>query len=291
MIVIGSGPAGFTVAKTLADNGHKNILIIESGMYNYDKKQNQLSKIEAKGDLTSSYFQQHNLRMFGGTSSVWGGYCTVMEQLPFDKKIWPIKYNELTAYYQPAAKILELSQLSWKKPFSSIKGTEDLIYKPYYLSPPIRFAKKYTPYIIKNKSISILFGHTVIRIDHKNELAKTLIIVDKNKKLLTISADYYVITGGGINTPHLLQLSGINNPIVTGKYLMEHPHFYNFGRIQLNPDTVNAILHSEKRCIHALQFSDTFCEQNNSLFFNFSLNVNSNSFLSNKNTQDKPPII
>lgn len=273
VIIIGSGPAGISIAKTLADTGHKNILIIESGMYNYNKKQNQLAKITAQGDLNSSYFQQHNLRMFGGTSAVWGGYCTVMEKGAFNN-IWPIKYNDLKPYYQQAANILELPEAAWKHPFSAIKGTDELIYKPFYLSPPVRFAKKYTPYIISKQAPDILFGHTVNKIKHQHNHVTSLDISNNNGHLVTISADYYVLAGGGINTPHLLQQSNLDNSSATGKYLMDHPHCYSYGRIRLNEAIITPMLNKNKRLIHALQFSDKLCAQKNLPVFSFGLDLN-----------------
>ena len=71
--VFGSGPAGLTVAKTLAERG-VNVLVAEGGDVDFTDRSQSLYEGEQVGgpDLL---IDSTRLRMFGGTSNHWGGFC------------------------------------------------------------------------------------------------------------------------------------------------------------------------------------------------------------------------
>lgn len=271
MAIIGSGPAGISIASALIERGHKNILLIESGLMNYDAKQNKLGKIKAEGDLDSNYFQQHNLRLFGGASAVWGGFCAIMDERGFLNDEWPFKYSELTKYYPPAAKILELPEESWKTPSNKITGTNELIYKPFYLgNAPVRFGKKYLDLIQSSSSVDLLIGHTVTNIKANTSKVESLDVADSSANRTTTKVNHIVLACGGINNPRLLQLSGINNDMI-GRCLMEHPHVYGYGRIIISDAIIKASREATGNRVDALRFTDDLCHKTGLLSFSVSL--------------------
>lgn len=75
LIVIGSGPAGSSVAYKYDElTTDKKTLIVESGdESNIDSPAQKLNVVTATGDKAESYYQRHNLRAFGGPSRVWNG--------------------------------------------------------------------------------------------------------------------------------------------------------------------------------------------------------------------------
>ncbi|MGD2117433.1 MAG: GMC family oxidoreductase [Chromatiales bacterium] len=271
VVIVGGGPAGISVATRLAELGQHDILLLESGRVEYDQKQNALGKIEAEGDLTSEYFQQHNLRLFGGATAVWGGFCATLEQRAFQTGQWPIAYDELARFYPHAARILELPDSAWQRPVIPIDGTDELVYRPFYLSPPVRFGKKFLPIIRNNKQISLLPGHTLTKIRHSNGRAESLLVNDADGRSREIRADQIVIAAGGIQNARLLQLSGLESP-ATGRYLMEHPHLYAYGKIMLAKPVIDASRKSSGRRVDALQLSDVLCENLGLLSFSVGLN-------------------
>ena len=94
IVVIGSGPAGMTVASTLVnEHGFDRVLLVESGSMEYDPDINQLSLVNATGDLSDEYYATHSIRAFGGTSMVWAGLCSVLESLSFDLGEWPFSHS------------------------------------------------------------------------------------------------------------------------------------------------------------------------------------------------------
>ena len=88
LIIIGAGPAGYSLAKKYERLKRKDcdILIIESGGYAMSQGQgNELSIYETSGRFKPNHYARHNIRMLGGTSSVWSGTCGVIEKNHFKR--------------------------------------------------------------------------------------------------------------------------------------------------------------------------------------------------------------
>ncbi len=291
-IIIGSGPAGISLALGLEKKITGRILIIESGGLERNPKNQQLSDVNATGDLSDKYYSVHAQRVFGGTSTIWNGWCAVLEERSFLNNEWPIAYNEIYPYYEPAAKILEVPDDVYKKPFTSLNPRGSLIYKPFFLSPskfktpPVRFNIKYHDYLEKSQRIDVLLNTTCQKIDIKNDkiIGLTLKNSINNSPSYFIPASSITLACGGIGNPKILQSSlPINNTSPVGNYYMGHPHIYNIGKIRLNKELLDEVL-SPHVVVNAIQLSDTFCLQNNLLSMSLSFNIKSEyeSFITGK---------
>ena len=100
-IVIGSGPAGTTVASILADVG-QTVLVVETGHAAFDPTiQAKYTSMQAYGHYGSRHWPSHWTRTLGGTSLIWAGWCATLDDRDFTK--WPINYDDLKPYYERAA--------------------------------------------------------------------------------------------------------------------------------------------------------------------------------------------
>ena len=112
LIVIGTGPAGLTLAHKYEQITGNKMLMIESGRRSRDNSHAQaLSTVVATGDFPSAYYPLHNQRIFGGTSTVWNGWCAVLEKRSFLNNEWPFSYDDLYAYYPEAADVLNVPEM------------------------------------------------------------------------------------------------------------------------------------------------------------------------------------
>ena len=106
--VVGSGPAGVSLALALADR-RKRVLIFESG--DEDNARTELSNSIGYGHYSGEYWNGHWVRALGGTSNVWTGWCTTLRDLDLDNPAvgvkWPIARSELLPYWKKAAPILD----------------------------------------------------------------------------------------------------------------------------------------------------------------------------------------
>ena len=90
IIIIGSGPAGITIAKKLEEN-KINSLIIEAGDEEYQESSQEYYKSKVFGDDITD-LRYSRLRQLGGTSGHWGGWCKPIEK-------WNIEFNNGNNYY------------------------------------------------------------------------------------------------------------------------------------------------------------------------------------------------
>ena len=166
LIVVGSGPAGLTLARRYNDLTTNNrTLIVESGSRsNQNSEAQELSLVDASGDLDSPYYSHHNQRIFGGTSTVWGGWCKVLETRAFLSGEWPFSYDEIQAYYQKAANILGLPREVYTHPETPFPGNTNLVCRPYYITSIRGFDVLFQDWVIQSTNVDVLFNHTVTKI-------------------------------------------------------------------------------------------------------------------------------
>ena len=282
LIVIGSGPAGLTLARAYDDLTTSRTLIVESGSRsNQNSEAQQLSMVDASGDVDSPYYSIHNQRIFGGTSTVWSGWCAVLERRAFSNGEWPFSYDELQAYYPKAADILGLPREVYTHPETPFPGNANLIYRPYYISSRRRFDVLFQDWLMKSTNVDVLFDHTVTNIGIKDGVAK-YVSIQKSSRSRTSSVKIFgnkiVLAAGGIQNSRLLQLSlPRDNALPIGSYFCQHPHIYGYGHIILDEDIFHQIKDDESasgtEIVHAIALSSEFSNANHSKSVTFEVNT------------------
>src|SRR5688572_20120448 len=105
--IVGAGPAGITLAQQFKNTSFQ-VCLLESGGFEANEKAQQLSfgsLNSPSAAIEADYVAQHSQRLFGGTGSVWGGYCREMDALDFEQRdlpfahAWPITKEDLQPYY------------------------------------------------------------------------------------------------------------------------------------------------------------------------------------------------
>ena len=91
IIIIGSGPAGLTLALKLEEKKF-NVAVIEAGERYYSEESQKYYKGEATKEFPRP-IELTRLSMFGGTMGHWGGTCRTLDSYDFSR--WPIKKEKL----------------------------------------------------------------------------------------------------------------------------------------------------------------------------------------------------
>ena len=89
IVIIGSGPAGITLANRLKTK-FKKIALVEAGERYFSEESQKYYHGYIDG-LFPQNMDKSRLSMFGGTTGHWGGTCRTLDNYDFDK--WPIKKN------------------------------------------------------------------------------------------------------------------------------------------------------------------------------------------------------
>lgn len=254
VVVVGAGPAGLTVAKELADRTSLKMLVVESGSI----RPATVPEVEATGTFAAAHYAFHNQRAFGGTTSVWSGWCAVLEERSFLAGEWPLSYGELYAYYPKAAAILNLPKAVYARPETALPGVDgNVVYRPYYFSrtvrktpdagpdPPdvLRFSRTHDDWA-RRTSVDILLDHTVTGLRAEGDAVAAVGVCRSapGAKPVWIDAGRVVLAAGGIQNPRLLQLSFGERWPAVGRYFADHPHMYGCADLQVDKDAIETAM-------------------------------------------------
>ena len=110
--IVGAGAAGISMALEWIGSG-KSVVLLEGGGFTIERDMQDLNRGE---NLGQRYYplQSSRLRWFGGTTGHWGGFCSVLDPIDFEKRDWvqlsgwPFDRPELDPFYARAHEILEL---------------------------------------------------------------------------------------------------------------------------------------------------------------------------------------
>jgi choline dehydrogenase-like flavoprotein len=253
--IIGSGPAGLTLAKELADSG-KRIAVLESGQISKTEYADALREVRNAGEISVRVSSRE--RVLGGASTTWSGLSAPLDVVDTKYRSylshpsgWPIGLSDLKPYYERAEGYgfapLPFFDHSW---LSQMRAEGDfvipenkLMEKTFIaLDPPWNFGKK-LHHIFDNNNIDLYLNSTVIDLSSKKNGTKTNVTVANIKTsdgfTCGISANIFVLATGGLENCRLLLLSKSANSYSlgnehdqVGRYLMNHPKG-NYGLLHL----------------------------------------------------------
>jgi len=231
--IVGSGPAGLSLALTLSQKGEK-ILLIEGGGFKPKQSSNDLNK--GSGQLTcnnkkypmTDWFKTSRFRGFGGGSQIWDGHISQFTEDVFEN--WPIKLNDLKVYYKKALGILKTPA-----ELSSIKKDENTFLQSYIQNGK-KLGDEFREYIKKSKNIDLIIDLNASEIFLDKVAKKVTILICKkhNGTQVKVPVNNLVLATGTVeNTRILLQNKHVLKPVMgksfdwVGKNFSEHIQLYS----------------------------------------------------------------
>jgi choline dehydrogenase-like flavoprotein len=250
--VIGSGPAGATIARELQDN-RLRVIVVESGGIKRDPEVDALNEIESMGRPRVMDQWLVRNRMLGGSSNTWTGRCAPFDSIDYETREWvpysgwPFQASEMEVFLKRATPYLGIGVGSgfsdgrfwslFKRPSFSPELDEALLV-PFFW----QFSKDSTnrfDYMRFGRSlqrhsgdIRIILNATVTAINTNSagSAVQSIDVRDRGGKLRTLLAPRVILCAGGIENARLLLASrgvvpsglGNQNDLV-GRFLMDHP--------------------------------------------------------------------
>jgi len=253
--IIGSGPAGSTIARELAKSGIETV-ILESGGAERSPFADALNEIENVG--RPRIIDQWGLRnrIIGGSSHTWGGRCAPFDDIDFEERDWvphsgwPIRSIDLVPFLDRSAPYLGLTAGShytgtgfWElrnrprpardlpshklEPFFwqfSQDGQSDYRFEYMRLGPRLLNSLPSTITLIANATVLELVP------DVNARAIRSVTYAGPDGTRRTIATRLVILCGGGIENARLLLASnsavpnGLGNQRdLVGRYLMDHP--------------------------------------------------------------------
>jgi choline dehydrogenase-like flavoprotein len=260
--VVGSGPAGATVAWYLQKAGLK-VTLIEGGRdLQGDLKASWPDKTLLYGGVADGLFAANEPdflirpyadqsgwasereRVYGGTGAHWGGQSRPLDPITFEARPgfpgWPISREDLNPYYAEAAAFSKLhgddfSAETWAEILTAevpvLAGFDVAMYQ--YIGKPYRnFAtRSFDGVTLGDTSVDVILNASLLEIDHDQGVVRLLRVASLDDQSpprkateFTIQADAVVLACGAVENPRLLLLSNAGNEHdQVGRYFMCHP--------------------------------------------------------------------
>lgn len=252
--IVGSGPAGITLARRLAAKGAM-VALLEGG----GREENDESQSLYQGPIVGRpYFPLDacRLRFFGGTSNHWGGWARELDAHDFDLNPanpmsgWPIAKPDLDPYAAETADILDLPDPA--EPPDIFRGAAtDFTPIVFRFSPPTRFGEKYGAELAASTSIVMAVNANLldIRLDSGDRVMTEAVCRSYQRQdPFSVRARFFVLALGGIENARMLlnanrqRPQGIGNERdLVGRYFMEHLTFPVGAMLLRQPEYAMAI--------------------------------------------------
>jgi choline dehydrogenase-like flavoprotein len=211
--VIGSGPAGITLARALAAKGHR-VALMEAGGLEWSPESQELYEGEVVGADLGMPLDAMHLRYFGGTSNHWNGVCAPLPPQKFGPRPsdplsgWPIDHEDLAPYQAETESILD-TEPEHATPRPAGAGPDDPFRPAEVLrSPPTRFAAKYHDEIAASDAIVLGLHANLVDLRLYDDLARVTEAhfrsLDPDDPGFAVRARVFCLCAGGIENPRLL---------------------------------------------------------------------------------------
>lgn len=257
--IIGTGPAGMTVARELSGTG-RTICVLESGKLKTTAFADSLRRVEWDGMKIKEYSRE---RVFGGASTTWAGLSSPLDPIDFEPRPWlqqsgwPISRDELLPYYREAGERYRFAQLDLfgDAGFCSLRNKSalqpawrDLDEKVFLAAAsPQNFGREHRA-IFDIEGVDLYLDASVVALRGSGREGRIERAEVRTSTGAThgFSAGIFVVATGGIENARLLLNSrdlcgeGTGNEFdQVGRYFMNHPKNYH-GWLNLNKTVAEA---------------------------------------------------
>lgn len=240
--IVGAGAAGITMARRLLRGG-RSVILLESGGLDYEQA---AADLNAGTNVGTPYYELEHarLRMFGGTTAIWGGRCAEFDPIDLECRDWvphsgwPIDLEDLRSWYGEAKALFGVGGFAEppaedNRFFASLADGEMNVRYWTFDHRFERFCFKNCSDLADHPSCRIV-THATVRevVAHQSAHGvKHLDCTCPSGRSLSVTASAYILAAGGIENPRILLASRSVVPVglgndddLVGRFFMEHPH-------------------------------------------------------------------
>lgn len=244
LCIVGGGAAGITMALQFADPSVR-VVLLEGGAFTPDAAAQRLCAGTTTGH---SYYALDTcrLRMLGGSTHFWGGWCRPLDALDFERREWvphsgwPFSRHHLDAEYKRAAVICRLKPVDYDPTGSSAADGRRWLSAPsegaadtMFQIAPTRFGDAYRSALQRAHNVRLMLGANVVGLEmdrHQRRIDRVQVATLAGNRF-SVAARVFVLAAGGIENPRILLASrrerpgGIGNEHdLVGRFFSDHLH-------------------------------------------------------------------
>lgn len=244
--VVGSGAAGISLACELIGSG-KQVILLESGGLALESGTQDLADGEVTDSSSHGPLDRYRKRMFGGTTTVWGGRCAPFDGIDFEKRDhvphsgWPIGPDDLAPYYKRAHDYTLTGDCDYNCASSlkdgaepTIPGLGDDIWlqdRLWRFSLPTDYGTEFGERLRNADNVRIILHANVLKL-HTEASGQRIERVEASSlkdNRFTVKAGTVILAAGGLESTRLLMVSddvhtnGLGNAHdQLGRYYLSH---------------------------------------------------------------------
>ncbi|MCA8982047.1 MAG: GMC family oxidoreductase [Planctomycetes bacterium] len=240
LAIVGSGPAGATVAAELAGRGLR-VCVLESGRAKRTAHADALKEVRSRGIHVKDYSRE---RVIGGASTTWAGLSSPLDAIDFEVREWvpdsgwPIGREDLDPYYRaaaeryrfPSAARFESGGFARLRVASTLQPSWERLEEKLFLAAeePQNFGKEQRA-VFEREDTDLLFDASVVELQHAAGRVTGARLKSSGGRDEIVEARAFVLATGGIENARILLLSnGLGNAHdQVGRRLMNHPKNYH----------------------------------------------------------------
>lgn len=249
LCIIGGGPAGITIARELRDSGQR-VILLESGSWRQTNAAIELNKGEVMWPGAHEPLQDNRRRVFGGSSSAWGGRVVPFDPIDFEARSWipcsgwPLSRADLDRYYERAVALADAGQAHFtveeafpnrqREMIAGFDGEDVVSNKLERWSPPVHFGRRYAPDLRRASTVHTYLNATCVELNADAQGSRVLhatVACGSREHRVQVQARRFVLAGGALENARLLLASNSSRPEGlgnaydnVGRYYMTHPH-------------------------------------------------------------------
>lgn len=244
LCIVGAGAAGIALAREFIGRAGR-VLLIEGGGASREAATDDLYRATmAPGGKPHLGVHEGRARVFGGTTTLWGGQARPLAPIDFEARDWvmdsgwPFSGAELLAYHQRAGAILGLRDVDFDEDLHGVFGVPRPGFDPGIVEHIYsRWAPQPNFAIMYQRALAAAENVCVVR---RANVSQLLLAADGSRlegvelralggKTTTVRAKVYVVCAGGIETARLLLASNRTQPAgvgnrhdLVGRYFQDH---------------------------------------------------------------------
>jgi choline dehydrogenase-like flavoprotein len=247
--VVGSGPAGITLARELIGAG-VSVCLVESGGIRYEQEAQELSQLaDGEGEIAPA--PQNRRRQFGGNANLWRAgrrpWRSLVRYLPLDELDfeprpwvpdggWPFGRQALDPFYVRAHRAAALGPYRYDVSAIAAADAPELPLDRSRVRTSVEWFGTSRPYIrdgldeLRRATESrVLYHATAIGLEVRGGRVAGVRVRSPNGKTHTVGASQVVLSAGGIENARLLLDGtdrvpvGVGNACgLVGRFFMDH---------------------------------------------------------------------